>query len=130
MILPVLRVSSATLDVDALLAAHPDLAPVNVWRTGQTGPRGRVYDSSGFTLDLGSGAPWVPLLEKTLERLEAHRPMLDDARERGADLTLDFGLVVGIAEEFTETASFAPGHLRQLLDPGVTVLVSAYPGQE
>jgi hypothetical protein len=129
-ILAAVRVSAATSEVDAFLAAHPSLAPANVWRAGQTDPRGHVHESSGFTIDLGSGARRAPLLDRTLERMEALRAMLDRARASGADVTIDFGLVVGLAAAFTRTASFEPSHLQRLFELGVTVLVSAYPGQE
>jgi hypothetical protein len=55
--------------------------------------------------------------------------VLNDAAARGADIELDFGVVVGLEEAFTRTVSFSRDVQRRLLDLGVTVLVSAYPGQ-
>jgi hypothetical protein len=130
MLMSVLRVSSATLDVDAFVAAHPGLGAVSVWHKGQTYGRRPPREDSGFNLDLGDGSRWELLLERTLARLEAIRDVLDDARAAGADLTLDFGLVVGTSEAFTRTARFSPPDLKRLLDLGVEVFVSAYPGQD
>lgn len=130
MLSSVLRILSPTLDPDAFLAAHPDLEPDAVWRAGETGPRGRVHQQNGFTLSLGEASKWEPLLQHTLAQLEKLRPMLDDARSRGASLMLDFGLIVGLSKAFTQSATFSPSDLQRFVELGLEVHISAYPGQE
>ena len=123
----ILRVSSDSLDLDALRRLLPGLHPDATWRAGEPHGRRGTATTSGFNVMLVSGPDWRQLLDRTLKSLEAVEPLLGAAMTANVNVELDFSLEVGGEQFFTRTASFSPAQTKHLSDLGVTVLVSAYP---
>jgi len=130
MLVSVLRVASGGLDASSLLAPFPGLRMETAWRAGDPDVHGRRRTTGGFTLLIAEGEQWQPLLDDTLAILERIRPLLDGSRKAGAVPELDLGMAVGEPQAFARAATFSTDELRRLLDLGVTVRVSAYPGQD
>ncbi|MFT3913853.1 MAG: hypothetical protein QM704_07005 [Anaeromyxobacteraceae bacterium] len=127
MILAVLRATSTSADLSALLAAHPAVEPGSTWQKGDPDLRGEREEASGFSLLVSQDLPWEETLEATLARLAELAPLLRDLRAAGADVWVDFGMTVGALESYAEAVVFSPEDLGRLAALGVAVVVSAYP---
>ncbi|MFO0584805.1 MAG: hypothetical protein U0229_21240 [Anaeromyxobacter sp.] len=130
MILAVLRAASPSVDLPALLAAHPSVEPDTVWRKGDRDLRGEPEEASGFSLLVSQDLPWEETLEATHARLAELAPLLAELRRAGADLWVDFGMMVGALDAYAVAVAFSPEDMSRLAALGVAVVVSAYPVSE
>ncbi|BDG05991.1 hypothetical protein [Anaeromyxobacter oryzae] len=126
---PVLRVGSPTFDPHALLAAHPEVKPYDVWRAGDPFLRGRTRSKSGFAVDLGSGAKCSTVVRRCIEKIRTMTPALRKARKAGATSELDIG-VMPDARWFVLSTRFSPDDLAVLAKAGVALCVSSYPAHD
>jgi hypothetical protein len=131
MLLSELRVASPTLDVDAVLAAHPNVQPGAVWHAGEPHDVRRTHTNNGFNVSVvGTEQTWRALVERTLVELDRLRPLLLDLQRVGVVPEVDFGVAVGTPEAFVRSCHLALDDLRHLVELGVSVCVTAYPAQE
>lgn len=131
MLLSELRVASPSLDVDAVLAAHPNVEPDAVWHAGEPHGLRRTHTDNGFNVSVvDAEQTWRALVDRTLVELDRLRPFLLDVQRLGAVPQVDFGVAVGTPEAFVRSCEFALDDLRRFVEFGVSVCVTAYPTQE
>jgi hypothetical protein len=131
MLLSTLRVASATLDVDRVLAAHPDLAPDAVWHVGDRRPPGRTATTNGFNVCIVEDEQtWAAVVERTLSSLERLQPLLAEVQRLGVEPEVDFGVSVGTDEVFVRSCRLRAEDLRRFVALGVAVCVTAYPSSD
>ena len=131
MLLSELRVASAGLDVDGILAAHPNVQPDAVWHAGEPHGVRRTHTNDGFNLPVvASEQTWAALVERTLAELDRLRPLLLDVQRLGVVPEVDFGVAVGTPDAFVRSCHFGLEDVRRFAELGVSVCVTAYPTKE
>lgn len=125
--LAVLRIWGATFDVDGFLGDHQEFGPDAVWHKGERNPLGRERRDSGLNHLLADSEDWPSLLAAAVSRLATLSGGIRDARARGAELQVDFGIDAGSADAPYGSAWFSPDELRSLADLGVELRMTAYP---
>src|SRR6266542_3540845 len=120
MLLSVVRVGSPSLDVDRLLASHPNVKPDAVWHVGEARGARRTHTDNGFNLSMvGDEQTWAALVQRTLAELDRLRPLLLDVQRLGEVPEVDFGVSVGTSQVFVRSCHFGVDDLRRLAQLGV-----------
>jgi hypothetical protein len=120
----VLRAAGRDLDVDTVLAGQPLLKPDALWHAGERDEQGRAHPGSGFVLWVADEPDWRTVLDRTLERLDLLRGLLEDVKSRAGMLEVEFTLDAG-RPDVPPTITLPPGPLRRIGEHGVTVRVTA-----
>lgn len=124
------RASADDFDVDSFLEKFPGLQPDVVWHKGEKRLSKGFHMDSGFNMTLGETEDLQVLLEQVGSALETWRSALHLLHEHAVQMALDFSLVVGAREHFTQQLSFTPEELQLFSELGLTLVVSAYPWQD
>jgi hypothetical protein len=94
----VLRVSHAQLDLDACLTWLPSNQLDRVWRAGESFRRGKVHDTSGFSVMLVEGLARGSVVQDAVNVfLKLEEPVADLVRG-GAAAEVDFGLLLDVSD--------------------------------
>src|ERR1700737_3694086 len=123
MIVCVWRVAGPGFDVDAFLAAHPQVRPDAVWHRGERWLRRGPLDSSGFNQTVGEA--------KTAHEIIAGLPAKEfealarAAHDAGTESALDFGVEASVQRPMI-SMRFEPEDLRYCAGLGRSIIGSAY----
>ena len=125
----VLRVDGPNLDLDATISRHR-LGPQLVWRRGESRRAGGTHDTNGFNLHLGDADSSRVAILLATEFLTSGHELVESVKKQLAEVTLDFGVMVGGHRPFAPSIIFQSHVIAQFAVYGIDVVVSCYPVSE
>lgn len=120
----VLRVHVGPLDLDVCLARLSS-EPDKVWRVGEKGLRGKLHQTSGFSVHLADGMARESVVQDAVVAFRELAEPIAQIVQGGGTAEADFGLFVSGWQPVS--LCFEPAATALFERAGVTLRVSAYP---
>ena len=117
------------LAVEETLRKVPHIDADAVWAVGARFARGYVSADNGFSATLAESETWDALRGATTDAIVALRGAIDDAQRQGASVYVTFALFLGEKGRPYEAATFLLSDLQVFVEAGVSLRLSAYPGE-